>query len=137
MLKGFQMALRSKWVFIAGLYLVVLFLACSTAPMIGGPVQSKKLKDGIFEGSYKHGPNSATVRITIQDQMIQEVELVEHDAWKGHKVDDILPERIVAAQSTRVDAVSGATNSSHVIMNAVQKAVEKAYDESPVNTENE
>jgi uncharacterized protein with FMN-binding domain len=29
------------------------------------------------------------------------------------------------AQSTKVDAVSGATNSSRVIMNAVQAALEK------------
>jgi uncharacterized protein with FMN-binding domain len=36
-------------------------------------------------------------------------------------------ERIIAQQSTRVDAVSGATNSSRVIMNAVQRAIEKAY----------
>ncbi len=36
-------------------------------------------------------------------------------------------ERIIETQSTRVDVVSGATNSSRVIMNAVQKAIEKAY----------
>jgi uncharacterized protein with FMN-binding domain len=46
---------------------------------------------------------------------------------RGVKADPIIQERIIESQSTNVDAVSGATNSSYVIMNAVQKAVEKAY----------
>ncbi|MBE9570731.1 MAG: FMN-binding protein, partial [Proteobacteria bacterium] len=43
------------------------------------------------------------------------------------KVTEVIPGRIVSEQSTVVDAVTGATNSSRVIMNAVQRAVEKAY----------
>ena len=39
----------------------------------------------------------------------------------------IIPERIIENQSTDVNVVSGATNSSIVIMNAVQRAVENAY----------
>ena len=46
---------------------------------------------------------------------------------RGKKAELIIPGRIIEKQSTDVDAVSGATNSSHVIMNAVQKAIEKAY----------
>jgi uncharacterized protein with FMN-binding domain len=50
-------------------------------------------------------------------------------SWKGDKANDIIPQRIIAEQSTAVDAVSGATNSSRVIINGVQKALEKAYRE--------
>ncbi len=106
---------------------LLLIASCKMAPIAGGPIQSSRLIDGEYEGSSKHGPNSVTVRVRIQDQRIQKIELLEHDAWKGHKADDILPGRIVEAQSTHVEAVSGATNSSHVIMNAVQDAIEKAY----------
>ena len=60
---------------------------------------------------------------------IAEVKLARHMAsWKGKRADIIIPERIVSEQSTRVDVVSGATNSSIVIMNAVQTALEKAYE---------
>ena len=40
--------------------------------------------------------------------------------------DLIIPQRIIEKQSTAVDGVSGATNSIHVIMNAVQKSIQKA-----------
>ncbi|GAK56987.1 hypothetical protein U27_03951 [Candidatus Vecturithrix granuli] len=43
------------------------------------------------------------------------------------KTEPIIPQRIIENQSTAVDSVTGATNSSTVIMNAVQNALEKAY----------
>lgn len=104
-----------------------LFLACSTTPRIGHDIQYDKLIDGIYEGSFKGGLNSANVKVTIKDQKIVHIEIIKHDAWKGKKAEPIIPKRIIEKQSTNVDAVTGATNSSHVIMNAVQKAVEKAY----------
>jgi len=84
--------------------------------------------DGVYEGSYRSLPNSAVVKVTIAEGRIDKIELLKHFAsWKGNKVAEIIPRRIVSEQSTSVDAVTGATNSSRVIMNAVQKAVEKAY----------
>ena len=53
--------------------------------------------------------------------------MLQHQAWRGVIAEATIVERIIASQSTKVDAVSGATNSSRVIMNAVQNAIEKAY----------
>ena len=100
---------------------------CAKTEVIGGPVEPEKLIDGVYEGSAKGGPNSAVVRVTIQDQKITHIEILDHDAWKGKKAEPIIPQRIIDQQSTNVDTVSGATNSSKVIMNAVQHALEKAY----------
>ncbi|OGS37681.1 MAG: hypothetical protein A2293_07515 [Elusimicrobia bacterium RIFOXYB2_FULL_49_7] len=105
----------------------LLCLSCKPAPKIGKAVNDQKLVDGIYEGSYKGGPNFAAVKVTIRDNKIAAVEIVKHDAWKGKKAEPVIPGRIIEKQSTNVDAVTGATNSSHVIMNAVQNAVEKAY----------
>ena len=104
--------------------IIALFSGCKIAPVIGGPVDHEKLRDGVYEGNYSGGPNKAFVKVTIKDKNIVEVQIVRHDAWKGKKAEPIIIERIVAEQSTRVDAVTGATNSSNVIMNAVQKAIE-------------
>lgn len=101
--------------------------SCTPAVIIGGKVEQDQLKDGIYEGSFKHGPNSATVKVTIKNSKILDVEILKHDAWKGKKADPIIPRRIVDAQSTDVDVVTGATNSSRVIMNAVQNAIDQAY----------
>jgi uncharacterized protein with FMN-binding domain len=65
--------------------------------------------------------------VTIKRNAIVNIEIVEHQAWKGKQAESAILDRIIAEQSTNVDAVSGATNSSRVIMNAVQKAVEEAY----------
>ena len=112
--------------FAAGL--ILSSAGCQIAPLIGTPVVSEGLKDGIYEGEYKKGINKAVVKVTITDSRIADVELVKHTAsWIGKKADEIIPQGIVEHQSTRIDAVSGATNSSRVIMNAVQMAIEKAY----------
>ena len=106
---------------------MLLVSSCSKTVTIGGAVQHAKLIDGVYEGSYTGGPNSAVVNVTIQGQKITAIEIVKHDALKGKKAEPIIPQRIIEQQSTVVDAVSGATNSSAVIMNAVQVALEKAY----------
>ena len=106
------------------------FLGCTMAPIKGAEVAEERLVDGVYYGSYRHGLNSATVRVTISDGKVVDIELIKHTAsWKGDRANEVIPQRIVALQSTDVDAVSGATNSSRVIMNAVQEALERAYRE--------
>lgn len=107
--------------------LIIIFLiSCHSVAYIGQPINPQELTDGIYQGEFKHGLNKARVEATIRNQRIVKITILQHKAWKGKKVDTIIPERIIAGQSTRVDAVSGATNSSRVIMNAVQMAIEKS-----------
>lgn len=112
-----------------GLTAVVLliFSGCKVAPITGGSIQQQKLTDGIYIGESSFGPNSAEVKVTIKNHIVLKIELLAHDAWKGHKADTVIPSRIIEQQSTNVDAVTGATNSSHVIMNAVEQAIQKSY----------
>jgi uncharacterized protein with FMN-binding domain len=119
-------------IFFLSILAVLLYfvLGCTMAPIRGAKIEEGKLADGIYEGSYRHGPNSAKVRVIISQGKIVDIELIKHFAsWKGDKANEIIPQRIIAEQSTAVDAVSGATNSSRVIMNAVQEALERAYRE--------
>jgi len=104
-----------------------IFPGCAMTPPPKGFVDPTRLQDGTYEGSFRGGPNKARVRVSIADHKISSITILEHQAWRGRKADKPIIERIMAAQSTSVDAVSGATNSSRVIMNAVQNAVEKAY----------
>jgi uncharacterized protein with FMN-binding domain len=93
---------------------------------IGKPI-NRELQDGVYQGSFAGGPNKALVQIMIKNNKIIDIQIMEHRAWKGKKAENHIRERIIKNQRTNVDVVSGATNSSIVIMNAVQKAVEKAY----------
>jgi uncharacterized protein with FMN-binding domain len=118
-------AQRLTWLF----PLLLMLGACQMAPMIGTDIEDRAVRDGVYAGSFSNGPNGAKVEVTITDGRIESVRVVRHfSSWKGWKVNEIIPRRIVAAQSTRVDVVSGATNSSIVVMNAAQKAVEKSYE---------
>lgn len=102
--------------------------SCVKAPLPASQSSQKKLIDGTYEGIYSNWPNKAAVSVSIQNGAIANVRVISHRAsWIGKKAESIIPLRIVEKQSTNVDAVTGATNSSRVIMNAAQNALEKAY----------
>ncbi len=111
-----------------GILLATLFVvaACSMAPVLGNKTPTK-LVDGVYEGKSTSFPNSARVRVTIAKSQIAVVELIRHiGSSRGKPAVEAIPGRIIAEQSTDVDAVSGATNSSRVIMNATEDAISKA-----------
>ena len=123
---------KSKWGSLVFLAISVLFAGamlagCAETQITGAPVDHARLRDGIYDGSARGGPNKASVLVIIKDNNIVNIEILQHQAWRGKKAETAIVERIIAHQSTKVDAVSGATNSSRVIMNAAQYAIEKAY----------
>ena len=107
--------------------LLLFSTACATAPAVTTKkVDHPRHLDGVYEGSSMSGPVKVRVRVSIEDQRISNIQLIEHSTWKGKEAEAIIPDRIVQGQSTEVNVVSGATRSSRVIMNAVQNAVDKA-----------
>ena len=106
---------------------LILVVSCSTGnTIIGGPITHANLKDGTYDGSAENGPVRVKAKITISDQKIADIDLIEHRTWKGGAAEGIIPHRIIETQSTKVDIVSGATMSSVAIMNAVEDAIQKA-----------
>jgi uncharacterized protein with FMN-binding domain len=122
--KNNALAAASVVGFLAG---ILVLGGCAVAPVLGKKHYEQQLVDGVYRGDYRHGPNSAEVRVRIENGKIAAVELLRHGAsWIGKKTNNVIPRRIVKEQATSVDAVSGATNSSNVIMNAAHLAVSKA-----------
>ena len=123
------MSQNRMFIIFAGL-IMILTMGCATAEIVGGPVASGTLSDGVYDGQAQSGSLAikATVKVavTIADQRISQIKIIEHKTLKGQPAEAVIPDRIVAAQSTRVDAVSGATLSSRTIMNAVEDALQKA-----------
>jgi len=116
-------------IMIVFLVLVFVIISCELAPRIGGDINKNKLADGVYEGSYESGLNSADVEVTINDKKILKIIIVKHSCSPIGKKAEAVIDRIIHEQATKVDAITGATNSSHVIMNAIHKAVEKSYGE--------
>ena len=117
------MVLRSVLPFLLALSLII---GCAAAKIVGGPILKNSLKDGIYDGKATAGPVAVLARVTIQNQRVIDIRLIEHRNWKGKAAEDIIPHRIIDEQSTKVDAVSGATVSSTAIMNAVDDAIQMA-----------
>ena len=92
----------------------------STPPVAGG---FGVLADGIHTASASEGDIAATVEMEIVSGKINDLRLVD-----GRNVEASLAARIfeavIVAQSTSVDAVSGATASSAVLLKAVAAAAE-------------
>ncbi len=85
-------------------------------------VDLSQAADGVYEGSFEAFPVSAAVRVTVHGRRIVSVEVTRQQNGPGRNAADV-PARIVAAQSPKVDATSGATYSSRAISAAVYNAL--------------
>lgn len=84
------------------------------------------LPDGTYEGAYYYTDNQigARVNVTVLSGMIEDITMVEHITGKGDDAVSII-DQVISQQSLKVDAISGATTSSHVIKLAIQDALEE------------
>ncbi len=85
-------------------------------------MDASKLRDGSYEGEYDAGYIYAKVRVAVEDGKITDITILKHENERGKPAEAILQE-IIARQTTDVDAVSGATNSSKVLKKAVEQAL--------------
>lgn len=98
------------------------------AQMEGEGITAEQTADGTYIGKCDAGYINATVSVTVKDGTIAEIKLLEHNNERGAKAKAVVDE-ILAEQTTSVDAVSGATNSSKVIMQAVKNALQSGIRE--------
>lgn len=87
-----------------------------------GKVDLTKVKDGNYTGSFDAIYVGAKVKVKIKNHAIAEIKLLNHKNERGKRA-EVIPDRVVKAQSLQVDTVSGATNSSKVILKAIENAL--------------
>ena len=85
-------------------------------------IDATNIPDGKYQGEYDAGYIFARVEVTVAEGKIQDILLLEHKNERGSAAENILSD-ILGEQVLPVDAVSGATNSSKVIMKAVENAL--------------
>ena len=91
-------------------------------------------EDNVYVGENENGIGGVIrVEVTMDGDTIQSIKTVEQHETRGLGTTAILrlTEDIIAANSTEVDNVSGATLSSIAFRSAVQRAVEDALDVDP------
>lgn len=109
-----------------GLVLVLSFslFACAS----NNQSTTQGVKDGVYEATAKGNNGPVKVAVTLKNEAIEKVEVLEHTETAGLSDNAIknIPVAIVENQSISVDTVSGATVSSNAIIAAVTAALESA-----------
>ena len=90
-------------------------------------VDLSTIEDGTYEGNYESFVLGVTLSVTVKDHAITDITISEQKSGNGYQGRAVI-ERIIAAQSLKVDARTGATGSSSVIILAVDRALRKTAD---------
>lgn len=98
----------------------------ATAPQGLGRGSPGGLRDGVYYGEGSSGLIRSVVRVTILRGEVATIDVLDTTGWRGGEAESLIPRRILDAQSTDVDAVTGATATSWAIMKSVQRALDEA-----------
>jgi uncharacterized protein with FMN-binding domain len=85
-------------------------------------VELDNIADGTYTGSYSAFPVKVRVVVSVKHHVITDIIITHHDNGQGKPAEAIV-EDVLAAQSLEVDAISGATYSSKVILLAIADAL--------------
>lgn len=88
-----------------------------------GSIDLSKISDGEYTGSCNVDFISVKVVVAVKNHKIENINLAEHKNGKG-KAAEVITDKVLESQSLQVDTVSGATNSSKVILKAIENALE-------------
>lgn len=81
-----------------------------------------KVADGTYRGKCVSFPITVVVDVIVADHKINSILVIKHTNGQGQGA-EALPDRVVAAQSLKVETVSGATYSSKAMLIAIKNAV--------------
>ncbi len=93
-----------------------------------GNQQKSTFKDGEYTGTAAGYGGDLEVKVTVAENKINNVEVVTHSETAGISDEAIseIPKKIVEAQNTEVDAISGSTVTSDGIKAAAADALAQA-----------
>ena len=120
-----------KAIIIFGVIIAIGIICClaltasikrSISQIENAEINMNNINDGVYSGHSELGPVVVDVNVEVENHKLIKVDLVRHDCGLGHPAEAIT-EKMVEQNTFDVDAVSGATVSSEIIKNAVNKAL--------------
>jgi uncharacterized protein with FMN-binding domain len=91
-----------------------------------GDANLAAVPDGTYRGSYAGGRFSNTVEVDVADHRITNIRLVKDVTFRMASIRQQLFDKVIAGQSLSVDAVSGATATTHAYLKAIENALRSA-----------
>lgn len=90
-------------------------------------IRPDRIDDGTYVGECDVDFIYVKAAVTVKNGVITDIELLDHKNGRGAPAETVIND-IIQHQTLNVDAVSGATNSSRVIMKAVENALKQQPD---------
>lgn len=90
-------------------------------------VDLSNVADGTYSGCSDAILVSAEVKVRVENGRIKDIELIRHDHGRGETA-EVIPQRVLNAQSLDVEMVTGATSSCKVILKAIENALNSAVE---------
>ena len=81
-----------------------------------------KVADGNYQGEFSVFPISVELKVSVLNHKITNIVIEKHINGHGKPAEKIV-DRVIATQSLQVDAITGATYSSKVILKAIEDAL--------------
>jgi uncharacterized protein with FMN-binding domain len=91
-------------------------------------VDISDLNDSVYNGSYSYLFMPYRVAVAIEEKQIKKIEVTKNYKRKWAKMAEGVIPRVLEAQNTNVDAVSGATTTSKALLMAIYNALEPNHD---------
>jgi uncharacterized protein with FMN-binding domain len=85
-------------------------------------VDLNQIEDGTYEGYSDAGAIIVRLEVTVKDHVMTDITLLQHDNGQGSDAEAII-DNILEEQRIDVDTISGATSSSRVIQDTIEKAL--------------
>lgn len=79
--------------------------------------------DGVYYGTYKSGRWSNKVAVTVSDKRITNIEILDDVTFAKPEVSELLFSKVIEAQDTDVEAVSGATVTCKAYLKSIESAL--------------
>lgn len=90
-------------------------------------VDLTQIPNGTYTGSYDSYRWSTTVKVTILDHRVTDIQSVKIQDGRDDLTND-LSEMVISEQTPDVDAISGATASSNAYLKAIENALKDGVD---------
>ncbi len=91
-------------------------------------INMMKVADGTYTDEAKVGLVFAKVEVTIENNQMKEIKILEHNNGMG-KPAEVVVDKMIELNNFEVDAISGATTSSEALKSAVGKALNQGQTE--------
>ena len=87
-------------------------------------IDFSSVRDGLYEGYQDNWMVTAKVNVSASGGRVKNIQIIEHNHGPNHGADAITA-KVVDKQSLQVDAISGASYSSKVVLKAIELALRK------------